>query len=81
MNLISFETKEKKTTKRDQVSHLSGIERRRVIRVNEQNVFRLKIGVRQFVVVQELYGIAQLVSDVTDLIHRIRLVIVFSLWI
>lgn len=59
--------------------HLSCVEGRWVIRINEQNILWFQISMRQFVLMQELHWIAQLVSDVTNMLHRIRLVIVFSL--
>lgn len=60
-------------------AHLSCVEGRWVVRINEQDILGLQIGMCQFVLVQELYWIAQLVSYMTNMLHRIRLVIVFSL--
>lgn len=54
-------------------------ERRRVVRVDEQNVLRLQIGVGQSVVVQELDGVAHLVGHVAHVVERVRLVVVFAL--
>lgn len=60
-------------------AHLSSIERRRVVRVHEENIFRLKVSVGEFVVVQKFDGVAELVSDMAHLFHWVGLVVVFSL--
>jgi hypothetical protein len=57
--------------------YLPRIESRRKLRVGKQNVFGLQIRVRQLVVVQELHSVAQLVGDVSHVIHRVWLVVVF----
>lgn len=59
--------------------HLSCVERRREVGVDKQNVFGLQIRVRQFVFMQKLDRVTQLVRNVADLLHRIRFVVVFSL--
>lgn len=57
-------------------SHLSRIKCRCIIRINKEYILRLEIGVRQLVVVQELYSIAELIRDMSHMIHRIWLVVV-----
>lgn len=50
-----------------------------MIGVHEENIFRLKVSVGEFVVVQKFDRIAELVGDVAHLLHRVGLVVVFSL--
>lgn len=50
-----------------------------VIRVDEQDILGLEIRVREFVIVQELDGVAELIAHVPDVIQRVRLVTVISL--
>ena len=45
-----------------------------VIRIDEQNVFRFQVGVREFdLPVQKVNGVTKLVRDMTDLIQRVRM--------
>ena len=60
-------------------SYLFGIVRYVEIRVNEENVFRLQIRVRQLVVVEEPYGVRELIANMAHLVQRVRLVIVVLL--
>lgn len=59
-----------------QTANLSRIERCCEIRVDKQDVLRLQISVCQLVVMQELHSIAELVRDVSDVVNRVRLVVV-----
>lgn len=60
-------------------THLLVIVRRRVLRIDEQNILRLQVGVRQSVLVQEFHREAHLVGHVSHVVQRVRLVIVFAL--
>lgn len=60
-------------------THLLGVIRQGVVGVNEEDVLRLEIRVGEFVVVEKLDGITQLVGDVSDLIEGIRTVVVVLL--
>lgn len=57
-------------------TNLSGVKRCCEIRVYKQNILGLQVSVRELVVVKKLHSIAQLIRDVTHVIHRIWLVIV-----
>ena len=46
---------------------------------DEQDVLRLEVGVGQFAVVQEPDGVAKLIRDVSDLVQRVRVVVVLFL--
>lgn len=60
-------------------SHLLGVICQGVVGVNEEDVLWLEICVGEFVVMQELDSITQLVGDVSDLIEGIRTVVVVLL--
>lgn len=49
------------------------------VRVDKEDILRFEVCVRELVVVQESDGVAQLVSNVPDLVQRIRLVVVVFL--
>ena len=51
-----------------------------ISRADEQDILRLEIRVRHAVVMQKLYSKAQLISNVTHLIHRIRMELVLLLY-
>lgn len=57
-------------------SYFSCVERRAEVRVHKKDIFWLQVSVGELVVVQKLDSIAQLIGNVADLIHRVRLVIV-----
>jgi hypothetical protein len=56
-----------------------GVEESLVGRVDEQNILRLEIRVRQAVVVQKLHSEAQLISNVAHMVHGVRMELVLLL--
>ncbi len=49
------------------------------VRGDEENVFRLEVGVRQLAVVQEPDRVAELIRDVPDLVQRVRMIVILFL--
>lgn len=68
-----------KHTTNKRATHLLGIVRQGVVGVSEEDVLRLEIGVGEFVVMEELDGVTQLVGDVSDLIEGVWTVVVVLL--
>lgn len=66
-------------TTNKQATHLLGIVRQGVVGVSEEDVLRLEIGVGEFVVMEELDGVTQLVGNVSDLIEGVWTVVVVLL--
>lgn len=62
--------------KASRCTHLFGIERCSIWGVDEHEVFRLNVGVCELIIVQEFHRIDQLVRDMSNLIHRVRVVVV-----
>jgi hypothetical protein len=49
------------------------------VRIDKENVFGFQVRVGQLVVVKESHGVRQLIANVSDLVQRVRLVIVVLL--
>lgn len=49
------------------------------IGINEEDVLRFQVRMGQFIVVKESHSVGELVTDMSDLLQRVRLVIVIFL--
>ena len=59
--------------------YLFGVVRDFPVRRDEENVFWLQICVGEFALVQELDRVTHLIGDMSDLVQRVRVIVVFFL--